>query len=302
MHAPALFALLLFFSPQAPDTIQTLRINKLDYFETPGVNVFVFSNWYNDMFSDSKMSGIELIHHGVRTATNGDVRLSSTPEQWDPIPQFVERKVNKDTQTIEAFLKYPGYNFAYSIQARAEQEGILVSVILPISLPKVLEGKAGFNLEFLPSAYFKKSYMIDGRSGIFPLHPGGPMKKTESGTVDPQPLASGRTLVLASEDPARRVSIQSLSEDIALYDGRNKAQNGWFVVRSLLPAGKTGSVLQWHISVHGVRGWKRPPVISYTQTGYHPDQNKVAVIELDKNDQMPSVARLFRVDEYGKEM
>ncbi len=27
---------------------------------------------------------------------------------------------------------------------------------------------------------------------------------------------------------------------LMLFDGRNLAQNGWFIVRSLLPAGKTG--------------------------------------------------------------
>lgn len=70
---------------------QMLQLNELDYYEKPGVNVLVFSNWYNDNFSDSKISGVELIHHGVRTATNGDVRLLPTPEQWDRIPSFIRR-------------------------------------------------------------------------------------------------------------------------------------------------------------------------------------------------------------------
>ena len=36
------------------------------------------------------------------------------------------------------------------------------------------------------------------------------------------------------------VNIQSETE-LMLFDGRNLAQNGWFVVRSLLPSGKTGN-------------------------------------------------------------
>ena len=82
-----------------------LRLNELDYFETRGVNVLAFSNWYNGMFDDSKISGIEIIHHGVRTVTNGDVRLHATPEQWDAIPQFVEREVDKDGNRIVAHLR-----------------------------------------------------------------------------------------------------------------------------------------------------------------------------------------------------
>ena len=61
---------------------EPLKINGKGYFETRGVNVLNFSNWYDGLFSDAKISGVELVHHGVRTATIGDVRMSSTPGQW----------------------------------------------------------------------------------------------------------------------------------------------------------------------------------------------------------------------------
>jgi hypothetical protein len=32
-----------------------------------------------------------------------------------------------------------------------------------------------------------------------------------------------------------------------LFDGRNRAQNGWFVLRSLIPLGKTTGAIVWHI-------------------------------------------------------
>ena len=65
---------------------QPLRVNDREYFETRGLNVLVFSSQYNGLFFDEKTAGIELIHHGVRTATGGAVRLKPTPEQWDQIP------------------------------------------------------------------------------------------------------------------------------------------------------------------------------------------------------------------------
>src|SRR6188768_1773706 len=90
-----------------------LPVQAQDYFEQPGLNVMVFSNWYDGLFSDSKTSGVELIHHGLRTATNGDVRLNATPEQWDMIPQFKERKINRAEQSIEAFMHYPNEKFDF---------------------------------------------------------------------------------------------------------------------------------------------------------------------------------------------
>src|SRR3970040_2591020 len=117
---PVLFSLAALVAGQSAEGGKALKLNDREYFETRGLNVLVFSNWYNDLFSDSKISGIEIIHHEVRTATNGDVRLNPTPEQWDAIPQFIERKVDRDAQTVEAFLKYPAYDFAYSIKAESQ--------------------------------------------------------------------------------------------------------------------------------------------------------------------------------------
>jgi len=85
-----------------------LQIHPREYFETQGLNVLVYSNRYDGLFSDAKMSGIEIIHHGVRTATNGDVRLQSTPEQWDPVPEFVDRDVDRESGTIRTRLEDNG--------------------------------------------------------------------------------------------------------------------------------------------------------------------------------------------------
>lgn len=277
---------------------ERLLLNDRDYFEARGVNVLVFSNWYDGLFSDAKLSGVELIHHGVRTATNGDVRLHATPEQWDPIPQFVERKVDREDGIIRAFLRYPDYDFDFSIEARAKDDSVILTVYLPEPLPRELEGRAGFNLEFLPSAYFERSFIMDDGHGLFPLYPVGLMEQNDR--VAPQPVASGTRLVLAPDDPARTVIITSDGAPLHLYDGRAKAQNGWFVVRSPLPAKMTGRVLEWSLTANSIDGWLREPVIAHSQVGYHPDQHKVAVIERDANASGDPPARLYRIDDRGR--
>jgi len=245
------------------------------------------------------MSGIEIIHHGVRTATNGDVRLEPTPEQWDLFPNLIERKINKKGNSIEVFLNYPDYDFEFMIKATAKDGGILLSVHLEKKLPKELEGLAGFNLEFLPSAYFKKSYMMDGKSNIFPLYPTSPMEIKKSGKVEPEPIAKGKILTLAPEDPERRITIKTKDNEFLLYDGRNKAQNGWFVVRSLIPGNKSGKVIEWFLKANTIPGWTRTPVIGHSQLGYHPSQKKIAVIELDKNDKPLKTESLLKITEEG---
>ncbi|MGB2867130.1 MAG: cellulase N-terminal Ig-like domain-containing protein, partial [Bacteroidota bacterium] len=301
-----LFAVLMTESAESQDA--RLRLNDLGYFETRGLNVLVFNNWYDGNFSDAKMSGIEIIHHGVRTATNGDVRLSPTPEQWDAIPQLVGRKEDrgkveekvKVEDKVEVELKYPDFGFNYRIVVETEQAGVLMSVVLDKPLPRELEGRAGLNMEFLPSAYFEKSYSMDGTSGIFPLYPVGPTEVSSWGTVEASPFAHGKTLVLAPEDPERRVSIVSRTGDLLLLDGRNKAQNGWFVVRTLIPSGKSGTVVQWFLTASTIPNWIRQPVIAHSQVGYHPRQKKVAVLEFDKNEHQFALPRLLKVNDSGQ--
>jgi hypothetical protein len=296
-------------SAGAPATPAALRLGPQGYFEEPGVNVLVFSNWYDGLFADSKISGVELIQQGERTATNGDVRLSATPGQWDPIGRLVSRTVDPKTGAINATLEYPDYGFRYTITAIPQGSAVAISVSLPQALPSALIGKAGFNLEFLPAAYFHKSYMADGVSGSFPIYPDAAMQLTPernaaSGRSDGPgaealPMAQGAHFVLAPEDPARRVTVASTTGQIALYDGRNQAQNGWFVLRAPLPAGRTGTVLGWTVEANSTPGWLRAPVIAHSQLGYAPGQAKVATIELDKNDHRVSAARLLRVTASG---
>src|SRR5580704_14748293 len=69
-----------------------LHLNDLDYFETQGLSVLAYQNSFHPVFRDQKLGGIEIILHGERIATDGEVRLEPTPEQWDPVPTLASRK------------------------------------------------------------------------------------------------------------------------------------------------------------------------------------------------------------------
>ena len=60
------------------------------------------------------------------------------------------------------------------------------------------------------------------------------------------------------------------------------AQNGWFVLRSLLPRGRTGKLITWTVEPNAIPNWIREPNIGFSQIGYIPEQPKVAVIELGR--------------------
>ena len=297
---------------------QDLRLNDSDYFERQGVNVLVFSNSFNGGFNDEKNSGIEIIQHGVRNVQGGAVRLNNTPEQWDLVPKMTYRKVNRDQGSIEVGLRYEDYDFDSRLVVTAKGKAVEIAVWLDKPVPEKLVGHAGFNLEFLPSKYWLKTFMTDGRLNRFPRYassqtvtrPNSEKPKQfkgfktydDRGTdryVDPLPLETGHSITMAMDDPEHLISVRCDDAELKLYDGRMLAQNGWFVLRSLLPAGKTGKVVTWTVEPHAIEGWLRKPNIGFSQVGYIPEQPKVSVIELDKQDTPKATAALMRVGEDG---
>ena len=296
---------------------QDLRLNDREYFERQGVNVLVFSNSFNGGFNDEKNSGIEIVHHGVRTVQGGAVRLNNTPEQWDLVPKTISRKVNREQGSIEVVTRYDDYDFDSKIIVTAKGKAVEIAVWLDKPVPAKLAGEAGFNIEFLPSQYWLKTYSVDGRLGRLPRYatsltvtrPNSEKPRQfkgfktydDRGTdrfVDPLPIETGHQITLATDQPERMVTVSSDAE-LKLYDGRILAQNGWYVLRSVLPANKTGKVLSWTVEPHAIPGWIREPNIGFSQVGYTPDQPKVAVIELDKNDTPKATASLMRINPDG---
>ena len=297
---------------------QDLKLNDREYFERQGVNVLVFSNSFNGGFNDEKNSGIEIIQHGVRSVQGGAVRLNNTPEQWDLVPKMTNRKVDRENGSIEVTMRYDDYDFESRAVVTAKGKAVEIAVYLDKPVPEKLAGEAGFNLEFLPSKYWLKTFIMDGRLNRFPRYatsqtitrPNSEKPRQfkgfktydDRGTerfVDPLPLETGHRIVMASDDPEHMITISSTDAELKLYDGRMLAQNGWFVLRSVLPKGKTGKVVTWTVEPHAIPNWIREPNIGFSQIGYTPEQPKVAVIELDKNDQPQATATLMRIKEDG---
>ena len=311
-------ALAVMASAHGSVNAQTFKMNELEYFEARGANVLVYSNLYNGGFCDEKLAGIEIIQRGERISTGGGIRFMNTPEQWDIYGEMTQRLVSREKNYIEVELTYKDYDFVSKIRVTPKERGCILQVFLDKPVPERLVGKAGMNLEFFPASYFGKNFLVDGAARILPKYPQHdtqvrpvsekiPQYYGESTFDDrgrgeflvPTALATGHQIVMAPEDNDLRVGITS-DEEVSIYDGRHLSQNGTFVVRSLLPAGRTGKVLEWYVEPSTDEHWTRKPNIGISQIGYTPAQKKVAVVELDRNDTPASTARILRVNADGR--
>jgi endoglucanase len=313
----ALFVVLLFCLPLLSADF-TMQVARNDYLSTQGFDVMLYDNTFHPVFVDEKNTAMQMILHGQRIATNGDVRLMPTPEQWDLVATLKDRHADKANNRLTADLAFPTFDFSYTLEVAAEPGGVKVSINLDKPLPQKLAGRAGFNLEFLPSLYMGKAYLVDGtKAGIFPRTPNDPMTKVlplpdepkkayyledwdkAKGYMQPLPFAEGKSITLAIEDALARINVKSDTADLMLFDGRDRAPNGWFVLRSLIPSGKTTGAIVWHIRPDLMPNWTRPPVIAHSQVGYAPGFSKAAVLELDPKYKAPKTARVLRLMENG---
>jgi hypothetical protein len=296
----------------------TMKVTDKNYLDTQGFSVFLYDSTYHPVFVDQKNTAMEMILHGERIATNGDVRLLPTPEQWDLVATLKGRQADKANNRLTAGLAFPTFDVSYTLEVAAEPGGVKVSINLDKPLPPKLVGRAGFNLEFLPSIYMGKAYLVDGsKAGIFPRTPNDPMIKLlplpdepkkayyledwdkAKGYTQPLPFAEGKSITLGVDDSLARITVVSDTAALMLFDGRNRAQNGWFVLRSLILAGRTTGAIVWHLKPDVIPGWTRPPVIAHSQVGYAPGFSKVAVLELDPKYTGPRTANVLRLTEGG---
>ena len=262
-----LLYVLLFLSVNTLFAQQDLTINELDYFEMQGLNVMVFSDFY----PEGHQTGVTIIQRGVRVAANGDLRLEASPGQWSPVPAMGKKTVDKETQTITQQLWYPdssrnrtGFNpidypdltFTYDVKITAlKQNSFKISVDLEDPLSDEWIGKIGFNLELFPGDLFGKAYLMDDRGGIFPAQPNGPVKEY-NGEYLGVPLARGKKLIIAPEEEKQRIEIETKTELLELWDGRTNHNNGWYIVRSIVPSGATTGAVEWIVTPNVVAGWQ----------------------------------------------
>ncbi|MFL6331817.1 MAG: glycoside hydrolase family 9 protein [Pyrinomonadaceae bacterium] len=296
---------------QVKEDAAALRINELEYLEMPGLDVMLAHDYY----PESHQGGVGLIQNGLRVATNGDLRLEPTPGQWQPVPKVGKRVVDRARQEISVRMQYPdpeknrrGFNpivypdleLGYTLRIRPDGKSFRIVVDLERPLPDEWVGRVGFNIELFPGLLFGKSFYMDERPGLFPRQVDGPGARDREGGYQVEPLAAGRRLTVAPDEERQTLVIERLQGgDLQLLDGRAEHTNGWFVVRSLVPKGATTKAVEWLVTPHALPGWKYQPVVQVSQVGYHPAQEKVAVVETDPSDERRPKAVLVRAREGG---
>ena len=317
------------------------QLNTDGFFQCGGVDVMAFSDFYPEGHQGGVcviMNGQRIATNGdIRLeATPG--QWQPVPKQLSRKAgdgRIVTTLCYPDSaRHLTGFnpMVYPDYQFTYTVQVESQQQGILVTVDLDKPVPDYLLGKVGFNLEFFPGILFGKPWLMDAQGGIYPQQPNSPLLATQSNrlhtgnyftgnglkanpkqldgqgysplTADDiiaEPYAVGRKFTSRPDDPLSRLTIESLTGDLKLYDGRMNHNNGWFVLRSEIAKGATKGAVKWLITPTVTSGWRYQPVVQTSQVGYLTGQAKRAIIETDIRDTEIHKAELVRITADGEQ-
>ena len=319
---------------------QTFQLLPDGYFKQGGVDVMAFSDFYPEGHQGGVcviMNGQRIATNGdIRMeATPGQwqpvpKQLSRKVEGNRIITTLCYPDSSRHLTGFNPMV-YPDYQFTYQVNVESQGKSIVVTVDLDKPVPDFLLGKVGFNLEFFPGWLFGKPWLMDNQSGIYPQQPNSPMLTTPANnqhigdffagkgqkadidhlnaigyspyTADQliaAPYAVGRIFTSRPDDPYSKLTIESLTEPLKLYDGRMNHNNGWFVLRSEIKAGATKGAVKWVITPNVVSDWQYSPVIQTSQIGYHPAQEKQAVIETDARENSLVQAQLIRIAAEGE--
>lgn len=317
-------------------------LNDAGYFRNHGVDVMAFDDIYPEGHQGGIciiMHGNRVATNGDIRLEETPGQWQPVPIQRDRKLNKADNSITAylsypdSSRHLQGFnpMIYPDLEFNYTVSVKGEGKSIVVTVDLDRPIPEVFQGKVGFNFELFPGALFGKTWIMDNQTGIFPPQPNGPVfnkpaNHHHTGDFNPEgkasagdligqgyspivaddiiawPYAVGERFVLQPADPYNKISIQSETGKLKLYDGRMNHNNGWFVLRSEIPTGATKGAVKWIITPNVVEDWLYAPVIQTSQLGYHPAQTKIAVIERDERDTAQPDVELIRITENGEQV
>lgn len=321
---------------------QTFKLNSDGYFNAGGTDVMAFSDFYPEGHQGGVcviMNGHRIATNGdIRLeATPGQwqpvpKQLSRRVEGGKIVTTLCYPDSSRHMTGFNPMV-YPEWNVNYTVSVEPQGKSILVTVDLDKPVPEFLLGKAGFNLEFFPGELFGKPWLMDNQSGIYSQQPNTPLlqvatnrghdgnyfagrgQKANLAQLDgtgysplraddiiAAPYAIGRTFTSRPDDSSQRLTVESLTGDLKLYDGRMNHNNGWFVLRSEIARGATKGAVRWLITPAVDETWRYPAVIQTSQVGYLTQQPKRIVIETDNRETTVNDVQLVRIDADGEKV
>ena len=284
MRLPVLAAAVVALSTSAAARIE---LKPEGHFEAPG---FAFLVYHNDYFM-GKRGGLEAFLHGRRIIDAGEViAVSRAGMVFGHAAKETGARVVDEGQKIAVVPEaVKELGLSWKLVCRTDGDSVILAVSLDSPVDRSRVASVALRFEIFTGEYAGKTYRSGETFGTFA---GRYMGKAR--------LVSGsREILVAPEDPLRAFTVSSEDAALELVDGRGMGEPTGFVVTAALPSGSDARTFSLRLTPRIDPSWRRDPVIQVSQVGYHPDQRKRAVLELDSRTTDVQAMELVAVDKDG---
>lgn len=275
-----------------------IKLKPDGYFKATGFRFLVYQNTY----IGGRLGGLEMVLQGKRVLDAGNVVCITTDGKkygyYDDVgDKRGERTVDQNNGKVSYPVELLPLKLKYVMNVISDGKSINIQIDIdqPIDWKKIKE--FSFRIEIYPEEYEYKTFNGGGISDYFyEQHMGRRVLIPEANKI-----------VIAPEDPQRKITFVSHNATLSLRDERRDLNVSGYMLFASLKKGSLEKSFSLNITPSIDPDWTKEPVIQVSQVGYHPKQKKTVFLEvqqgtenihdmellyLNKNSELESVAKL----------
>lgn len=265
-----------------------IKIKQEGYFKAPGFRFLVYQNDY----IGGRLGGLEMVLQGKRVLDAGNIVCITTDgKKYGYYDDNDDKRGKLTVQQSTGIVSFPveltALKLRYTVNVINEGNSINIRIDLDQAINWKKVEEFSFRIEIYPEEYEYKTFSGGGISDYFyEQHMGRRILIPKSDKIE-----------IAPEDPQRKITFQSKNAMLSLRDERRDLNVSGYMLFASLKKGSLDKTFNLKITPSIDSDWTKDPVIQISQVGYHPDQNKIAFIEVQQGTENIQEMELLYLNE-----
>ena len=265
-----------------------IKLDQGGYFKAPGFRFLVYQNDY----IGGRLGGLEMILQGKRVLDAGNVVCITTDGKKygyydDGDDKRGEQTVDQNNGKVSYPVELLPLELKYVMNVISDGKSIEVQIDLNQAVNWEIIEELAFRIEIYPEEYEYKTFNGGGISDYFyEQHMGRRLLIPKAEKID-----------VAPEDKNRKITFEGENVILSLRDERRDLNVSGYMLFASLKRGSSEKSFSLKITPSIDPDWKKAPVIQISQVGYHPEQKKIAFLEVQQGTENVQALDLLYLNE-----
>ncbi len=249
-----------------------IELQPSGYFKAPGFRFLVYQNDY----LGGRLGGLEMILQGKRVLDAGNVVcLTTDGKKYGYYDDSDDKRGEQNVDLKKDQVSYPvellPLGLKYKVNVISDGKSVTIQIDLDQAVDWEKVKEIAFRIEIYPEEYDYKTFNGGGISDYFyEQHMGRRVL-----------IPNAEKIVIAPEDPQRKITFKGNNVTLSLRDERRDLNVSGYMLFASLKKGSSQKSFSLKITPSIDPAWTKEPIIEVSQVGYHPEQKKIAFLEVD---------------------